>query len=260
MSTNLQVGVTTNLVAPPRLRLKLIPLVVVTALGVGVPYLAAYLAFFSSKLFHTPSPRGPTLPWLYMQHGIQLLIALVAIAIVKRRVPADYGLHWPRGKTYIVPALLWGALFGVIMTLVDYAPQLIARAKPDLGYPLMTSNVVGWLFFESVYVGPTEEVPFRALLVTYLAATMPGKLRLGRFEMNWAGVIVALIFALLHAANFNLRAWPMALGQQIYAFILGVLYAYWLEKSQSVVAPIVGHNVGNGVEYAIVFLWIALLS
>ena len=36
--------------------------------------------------------------------------------------------------------------------------------------------------------------------------------------MNWAGVIVALIFALLHAANFNVRAWPMALGQQIYAY------------------------------------------
>ena len=127
MSTNLQGGVTTNLVAPPRLRLKAIPLVVVTALGVGVPYLAAYLAFLSSKLLHTPSPRGPTLPWLYMQHGMQLLIALVAIAIVKRRVPADYGLHWPRGKTYIGPAVLWGALFGVIMTLVDCAPQLIAR-------------------------------------------------------------------------------------------------------------------------------------
>jgi uncharacterized protein len=75
--------------------------------------------------------------------------------------------------------------------------------------------------------------------------------------MNWAGVIVALIFALLHAANFSLRAWPLALGQQIYALVLGVLYAYWLEKSRSVLAPIIGHNVSDGVEYAIVFLWIA---
>ena len=118
---------------------------------------------------------------------------------------------------------------------------------------------MGWLFFEGVYVGPTEEVPFRALLVTYLAATMPGRLRLGRFEMNWAGVIVALIFALLHATNFSLRAWPLALGQQLYAFALGVLYAYWLEKSKSVVAPIIGHNVGDALEYALMFLWVAYL-
>jgi hypothetical protein len=46
------------------------------------------------------------------------------------------------------------------------------------------------------------------------------------------------------------------LGQQIYAFALGVLYAYWLEKSQSILAPIVGHNVGDVVEYAILFLWV----
>jgi uncharacterized protein len=241
----------------PRFRLKVVPLLVVAALGFGVPYLAAYLAIFASRVLHTPSPHGPTLPWLYMHHALQALIALIAIAIVKRFVPGDYGLHWPRGKTYIRPAILAGALFGIIMTLVDYAPQLIAHTKPDLGYALTPSNAFGWLFFEGVYVGPTEEIPFRALLVTYLAATMPGKLRIRGFEMNWAGVIAALIFALLHATNFDVRAWPIALGQQVYAFMLGVLYAYWLEKSQSVVAPAIGHNVSDGVEYAIVFGWIA---
>ena len=71
--------------------------------------------------------------------------------------------------------------------------------------------------------------------------------------MNWAGVIVALLFALLHAPNFALRSWPIALGQQIYAFALGVLYAYWLEKSKSIVAPIIGHNVSDVVEYIILF-------
>jgi uncharacterized protein len=212
----------------PRLRLKLWPLLVVVLLGVGLPYLAAYLAVFASRLWHTPSPHGPTLPWLYMQHGLQFLLALLA----------------------------WGVVFGVLMTLVDYAPQLIAHSKPDLGFALTRGHILGWLFFEGVYVGPTEEVPFRALLVTFLAATMPGRLRLGRFEMNWAGVIVALIFALLHATNFSLRAWPIALGQQLYAFVLGVLYAYWLEKSGSVVAPIIGHNVSDGIEYLIVFCWL----
>ncbi len=243
--------------APP-FRLKPVPLLVVTALGFALPYAAAYAAFYCSRLFHTPSPNGPVLPWLYMQHGFQLAVALVAILIVKRMVPADYGLHAPRGKTYVGAAVLWGAFFGVAMTLVDYAPQLIAHTRPVLGYPLTRGNIAGWLFFEGVYVGPTEEIPFRALLVTYLAAAMPGKLRLGRFDMNWAGVIVAIIFALLHAANFDTRAWPLALGQQVYAFALGVLYAYWLEKSKSIVAPILGHNVSDVTEYAILFAWVGL--
>ena len=239
-----------------RFRLKIVPIVVVALLGFCVPYAAAYCAFFSSKIFHTASPHGPTLPWLYMQHGFQLLVALIVIAVLKYLVPADYGLHAPRRKTYVLPAILWGVFFGVLMTLVDYAPQLIAHIKPNPGFPLTPSNVWGWLFFEGVYVGPTEEIPFRALLVTYLAATMPGKLRLGRFDMNWAGIIVALIFALLHATNFSVRAWPEALGQQFYAFALGVLYAYWLEKSKSIVAPIIGHNVGDVVEYIILFVWV----
>jgi membrane protease YdiL (CAAX protease family) len=243
----------------PRLRLRVLPLLVVVALGIVIPFLAAILAVVSNRMFGTPSPHGPTLPWLYMQHAMQCLLALIAISVAKRYVPADYGLHWPRQKTYILPALLWGALFGLIMTLVDYAPQLIAHHKPDPGFPLTSANVAGWLFFEGVYVGPTEEIPFRALLVTYLAATMPGRLRIGRFEMNWAGVIVAVIFALLHATNFNLRAWPLALGQQIYAFALGVLSAYWLEKSKSVAAPIIGHNTGDAVEYVLMFAWVAYL-
>jgi len=49
-----------------------------------------------------------------------------------------------------------------------------------------------------------------------------------------------------------------AFGQQLYAFALGVLYAYWFEKSKSVVAPIVGHNVSDLTEYAICFALIAL--
>ena len=225
-----------------------------------MPIAGAYLAVVCSQAFHTPSPTGPTLPWLYAQHAGQLLVSLVLIAVLKfRLLPTDYGLHWPQGKTYIGPAILWGLFFGILMTVVDYAPSLLAHTKPDPGFPLTRSNVLGWTFFEGVYVGPTEEIPFRALLVTYLAASMPGKLVVGRFNMNWAGIIVAVIFALLHASSFATRDWPLAVGQQIYAFALGVLYAYWLEKSKSVVAPIIGHNVGDVVEYFLLFAWLGAI-
>jgi hypothetical protein len=245
----------------PRFRLKIVPLIVTAALGYGVPIAGAYAAYACIKAFHLAIVPGGNLGWLCLQHAGQLIIALILIAALKYTVvPADYGLHGPRGKTYIWPAILWGAFFGALMTVVDYAPQLIAHTKPDPGFPLTPGNIWGWTFFEGVYVGPTEEIPFRALLVTYLAAAMPGKLHIGRFNMNWAGIIVAVIFALLHAASFDTRAWPEALGQQIYAFALGVLYAYWLEKSTSVVAPIIGHSVSDVVEYLILFAWLGVFS
>ena len=243
----------------PRISLRsVLAIIVVAALAFGIPYLAAVCAIFADRHFGLASPKGPTLPWLYAHHAFQLVIALIAIAIAKLIVPADYGLHWPREKTYVRPAILWGLFFGVLMTVVDYAPHLIAHTKPMLDYRLDTRNVTGWLFFEGVYVGPTEEIPFRSLLVTLLAARMPARLKLGRFEMNWAGVIVALLFALLHATSFFSRDWPLAVGQQLYAFALGVLYAYWLEKSRSVLAPAIGHNVGDVTEYALLYAWVAM--
>ncbi|HEY1888888.1 MAG TPA: CPBP family intramembrane glutamic endopeptidase [Steroidobacteraceae bacterium] len=243
----------------PRLRLKLVPLLVTVGLAVGVPLAGAFLAAGVNRLFHLHVQPGANLPWLYLQHAGQLIVALLVIAILKYRfVPVDYGLHWPRGKTYIRPAILWGVFFGLLMTVVDYAPRIIARATIHPAVATAPSGFWGWMIFEGLYVGPTEEIPFRSLLVTYLIATMPGKLRLGRLEMSWAGVIVAAMFALLHATNFTTRNWLPALGQQFYAFALGVLYAYWLEKSRSVLAASIGHNVGDVVECLIAFAWLGV--
>jgi membrane protease YdiL (CAAX protease family) len=146
------------------------------------------------------------------------------------------------------------------MTGVDYAPELLAGTHPKLDYALTPGNVAGWLVFEGIWVGPTEEIPFRSLLVAYLAATMPGQMRLGRFSVSRAGVIVALLFCLAHLESFWSRPWPLALGQQLYAFALGVLYAWLLERSKSIFAAIACHNAGDFVEYAIVMLWVALAA
>ncbi len=234
-------------------------IVFVALLGLGLPELGAIIAATLSHHWPVfPSPRGPALPWLYAQHFFQTILALAAIFFIKRVTPFDAGLRWPPGKTYVRAAILWGLFFGVLMTVVDYAPDLIARHPMDLGFPITQSNVIGWSFFEGVYVGPTEEILFRSLLVGYLIAALPAKLRLGGYEMSWGGVIVAAIFALAHIASFDTRHFWAAAGQQAYAFALGVLYAYWFEKSRSIVAPIVGHNVGDVVEYAICFILIAL--
>lgn len=242
-------------------RLKWWPIVIVIVMGLGTQFLAttgATLTIFRMHR-HVLSGGDPSWLFIYLQHGYVLLLALACIAALKRWwVPADYGLHRPRGKTYIGPAVFWGLLFGVLMTLVDYAPQWLGNSKPDIGFPLTQANIWSCIVFSGVFVGPTEEIPFRALLVTFLAATMPGKLRLGRFEMNGAGVVVALLFALAHMASFWTQPWPQALGQQFYAIALGVLYAYWLEESGSIVASAIGHNVSDMTEYLITLVWLGV--
>ena len=65
--------------------------------------------------------------------------------------------------------------------------------------------------------------------------------------------LLAILFALAHITSFRDRPFWIALGQQVYGFALGILYAYWREKSGSLLAPIIRHNVSDGVEYALMF-------
>jgi uncharacterized protein len=239
--------------------LRTILAILATALmGFGIPTLAAVLTARSWPALPFPPEARHGLPGLYVHHAFQLALALVAIAALKPVLRRDFGLHRPRGPSCYGAALFWGLAFGVLMFVVDHGRGLLAGQPIDLGYALTPGNAAGWLVFEGLYVGPTEEIPFRALLVTFLAAFVPARLRVGGREIGAAGVIVAAMFALAHAGNFATRPWPEALGQQLYAFALGVFYAAWLERSRSILAPILGHNVGDVSETALEMGWVAL--
>jgi len=199
--------------------------------------------------------RAVAMPWipLYADHAATTLIALVLIALLSKGRMREYGLQRPQGKSYVLAAIGWGTFFGIAMTLVDYLPSLLAHRPPE-NYALTPANIGGWLSFEFLYVGFTEEIPFRGLLQTFLMQRTTGRIRIGRYDMHAAGVVLAVLFALAHAGNFWIRPFWFVLGQQIYAIALGILYAYWREKSGSLTASILGHNFSDGVEYAIVFL------
>ncbi|MGH6993661.1 MAG: lysostaphin resistance A-like protein, partial [Caulobacteraceae bacterium] len=145
--------------------------------------------------------------------------------------------------------------FGAVSCLALFA---VTGRAPSLGIMPTMANMAGWLSFETLYVGPTEEVLFRALLVTWLAAALPVKVRLGRVDLSLGGIVAALIFALSHWGYGNAPA-ALALAQQVYAFGLGLLYAYCFEKSGSLLAPIVAHNLSDGV-VTIVALGAALMA
>ena len=105
-----------------------------------------------------------------------------------------------------------------------------------------------------IVVGPTEEIPFRGLLQTFLMQRTSGRVRFWKYDMHVAGVVLALLFAFAHVTSFWTETLSMAIAQQIYAFAIGIVYAYWREKSGSLLAPAIGHNVGDGVEYVLIFL------
>lgn len=182
---------------------------------------------------------------------LQGLVGLIGIAIMRRVLPAaDAHLRWPPGRTYIGLAVVLGLGIGVVMLVADYWPQLLAGTVPQ-DYPVRPDLAAGWLL-AMITAGLGEETIFRGLLVGMLVVLTPGRIRLGRFEIPIAGVFVALLFGLAHYQSFSHSPLHLAIAQQVYAFAWGVTYVWLMERSKSLVAPIVAHGVGNFVEVAAV--------
>jgi len=232
------------------LQLRLWPILATIGLGLLVVLPSGYVFFLLTQ--HT-SKTETALP-VIANHAVMLLIAVALIAWFSRGNLSEYGLQWPKHRHYVPSALLWGAAFGLLMTVVDYFPQMLRHIPPPDNLALTPRSIGAWFFFEWIFVGPTEEIPFRGLLQTFLMHRTSGRVRFWKYEMHVAGVVLALLFALAHLTSFWTENFWIALGQQIYAFALGILYAYWREKSESLLAPIIGHNVGDGVEYVLMFL------
>lgn len=248
------VGTQTSAFAISDLRVGLWPVLATIGLALAVILPGGYVTALIAK--GMGMQRAMAMPWLalFASHAVMLVIAVALIAWLSKGKLSDYGLQWPKRKSYALAALAWGAFFGVLMTVVDYFPQILKHLPPPENLSFTPISVGAWLFFQWVFVGPTEEIPFRGLLQTFLMQRSSGRVRLFRYEMHVAGVILALLFAVAHITSFWTENFWLAVGQQIYAFALGILYAYWREKSGSLWAPILGHNLSDGVEYVLMFL------
>ena len=188
----------------------------------------------------------------------QILTGLVSLAVMRRVLPqADSHLRWPPGKSCVGLAVAFGVAMGLIMLVADYWPQLLARTAPDGGYDISSPvGVAGWLG-AMLAAGPNEEIIFRGLLVGLLAVLVPGRLRIGRLDLPVAGYIVAVLFGLAHYQNFFSSPLHLAIAQQVYAFVWGLAYVWLMERSRSLLAPMVAHGLGDAVEVGAVMLLMA---
>ncbi|HWW05730.1 CPBP family intramembrane glutamic endopeptidase [Collimonas sp.] len=184
----------------------------------------------------------------------QLAAGLAAILIMRRLLPqADPHLRWPPQRSYAGLALLIGVGMALVMLLADYWPQLLSRTPPQGGYEMTPIGIPGWLAVMFA-AGPNEEIIFRGVLVGMLTVLVPGRVRLERFEVPLSGVIVGLLFGAAHYQSFFNDPLYQAVAQQLYAFVFGLIYVWLMERSRSLLAPMIAHGAGDLLEVAAVML------
>lgn len=200
-------------------------------------------------------------PWIFVTLAItfQAVVGVAAILVMRRVLPqADAHLRLPpKGRNLIGTALLVGIGMGIVMLIADYWPQMLSGTAPT-DYPLDPVDSSGWLFAMAI-TGFAEEPIFRGLLVGGLAVLVPGRLRIARLDLPLAAYLVALMFGLAHWQSFAVDPLYMAVAQQAYAFAWGIAYAWLMERSRSLIAPIIAHGVGDVVEVALVMIMAAAL-
>jgi membrane protease YdiL (CAAX protease family) len=201
-------------------------------------------------------------PWIFVALAIafQAVVGLAAILVMKRLLPqADAHLRLPeKGRGMIGTAVFVGIGMALVMLLADYWPQMLSGTAPN-DYPVDPVNSAGWLFAMAI-TGFAEEPIFRGFLVGGLAVLVPGRLRIGKLDLPIAAYIVALLFGLAHWQNFMVRPFYMAAAQQVYAFAWGIIYVWLMERSKSLVAPIIAHGLSDAVEVGLVMLMTVALS
>ncbi|HTW35256.1 MAG TPA: CPBP family intramembrane glutamic endopeptidase [Rhizomicrobium sp.] len=250
----------TNAAGDAPFALKPLPILIALLLFVGISVVSAVTIYIAEHFMRLI--ERPEMPWIFDGYVelAQLAFAYLAIRWLRRTHPGDYGLRLPDGDSYVPVAILWAVFFGVLMTLVDYWPQLIAHKPPEQPYPLTSFNITGWLSFQGVIAGPSDEVLLRGLIMTYLMMAMPGRITVRGYAMSGAGVVVAALYALAHLGNFFLLPFGIAFGQVVYMFAQGILFAYWYEKSRSLVAPIIGHSLAGMIQQGLIFAMVAAWS
>jgi uncharacterized protein len=192
-------------------------------------------------------------PWIFVALAIllQAVMGLIAILAVKRILPRlDAHLRWPKGKSLAGLALIIGIAMGLIMLVADYWPELLS-GEPMGNYPVDPVDSPGWLFAMGI-TGLAEETIFRGLIVGMLIVLIPGRLRIGGIDLPVAAYIASLLFGLAHYDSFFRAPLHLALAQQIYAFIWGLIYVWLMEKTDSLLAPTIAHGVGNAVEVGVI--------
>jgi CAAX amino terminal protease family. len=196
---------------------------------------------------------------LSVHHLTQMLIALVIILIIKAVILVDFGFHLGNRKVGKQCLLIFtGAVAGIAL---GYHILMAVTGQPiAYSYPLTTQNMLGYLGFQLLLSGPSEEILYRALPVTILAFAF-GKKTTGTRNVTLEVVLSSVLFT---AAHITWTVSPFSISELnifglVYAFGMGILNGFVYQKSRSILYPMLMHSISNVLMVGTGYLFAVLI-
>jgi membrane protease YdiL (CAAX protease family) len=226
---------------------KAIDLIIVFAAIELIPYTSAQLANFLNPVVQYYDKDNVFL-WISFHHIFQLLLTILVMKSYFRSKLTDWGFNLNGRNRAPKTIALFILYFLIIEVAVTLFPFVLGGGKaPTFGYPQTFRNIIGYYSFEAFLSGTCEEPLFRGFVITVLALSWKGKIKLGKTEFTTAGIIAALLFTFAHISFrvFPFQIYQLNVLQLIFAFGLGLLYAVTFQKTKSLFIPILLHNLSN---------------
>ena len=220
----------------------------------GVPRLAGLAA--DQFDYAALDPDGAFM-WLTVHHIVQMLVFLLLMIFITRLTGIQFGFGWgdrQAGWVYVRTFILIFTGYTVVLMLIT----IFTGGFQPFPYPLTARNISGYLGFQLLLTGPSEELIFRAFAMTMLgllitSTIVPGETGLGRVIATFFGgkitavnLIAALIFGLAHVRfSFSPFTVTYSIGQVLYSVGLGLFYGVAYERSGSMLYPMIMHSFTN---------------
>ena len=225
----------------------------ITAALFAVQFLFSRLGWLAAGLFDYSSfDKEEVFARLAVHHIIQMLLALLLIFIlVKTKKTEEFKL----APKYDAKGIRYTLIFCAVLTAYYVVLYIVGSFTGTIGsfsHELTPVNVTGYLGFQLLLSGPSEEILFRSLPVTLLLSCLKSDTKK---DNTIAIVIAAILFAIAHIDFFT---FSFDLFQVCYAFVLGLIYGYTFIKTKSVIYPITMHSMSNVISVGGCYLYMFL--
>ncbi|MFU8787289.1 MAG: lysostaphin resistance A-like protein [Candidatus Izemoplasmataceae bacterium] len=226
--------------------MKLNPLLktLIIMLALLMPLIASWFGRLFADLFsyNTMDPDG-VFAWLYVHHILQMIVIILIILVIKKFTTLTFGFtsgNKEVGLAFVKKFTLYFFLYNVVLMVI----LVLSNQVTPLPFPINARNVTGYLSFQLFMSGPSEEILFRAFIMTIVGFFISKRILSDRFSI--ANILAALVFVVAHIAfTFNPFSMSYQPIQLMYSLVLGLIYGICYEKTNSVFYPMALHSISN---------------
>jgi membrane protease YdiL (CAAX protease family) len=201
--------------------------------------------------------RQFSVSWDIVHHVGQMLppLLIMLLASPKRHLSGwGFSIGEKQRNFLIIGRFLIG--FIICFTLGKLLYLWLNGWPEILDFDQKGSSPLAIIIFRMVMPGLSEELLFRAFIMTILMAGWRGVVPIGKVHLPIAGILSALLFTLAHV-GYSLD--PLSItymdpGQLLFAFLFGMFYAVAYYETKSILVPIITHNIIDGVGTLIDYL------